>query len=286
MDESYLTGEPYRISKAPGSTVLSGAINGDDGTDDPRRQAGRRFALRQDHAGDARLGAAAGRAAAARRPTRRLVHAAGRADRAGRVVVSGEPRRFLAVLVVATPCPLLIAIPVAIIGAMSLAARRGIIIKNPAVLEKLDRCRTAIFDKTGTLTFGAPSLTAAAAAPGRNGREVLGLVASLERYSKHPLAGAILAAAGAESDGGRRRRRERAARSGTGRHGLPAIACRSRVATNCWRTDRSWTGAAAAAAGLECVVLVDDRYAATLRFRDQPRPEGQPFIRHLGRKHG
>jgi len=67
--------------------------------------------------------------------------------------ITGESRRFLAVVVVATPCPLLIAIPVAVIGAISLAARRGIIIKNPAVLEQIDRCRTLIFDKTGTLTF-------------------------------------------------------------------------------------------------------------------------------------
>ena len=65
--------------------------------------------------------------------------------------ISGQSHRFLAVVVVATPCPLLIAIPVAVIGAISLAARRGIIIKNPAVLEQVDRCRTLIFDKTGTL---------------------------------------------------------------------------------------------------------------------------------------
>src|ERR1019366_2370540 len=74
-------------------------------------------------------------------------------------IASGEANRFLAVLVIATPCPLLIAIPVAIIGSISLAARRGIIIKDPAVLEKIDTCRTAIFDKTGTLTYGQPRLT-------------------------------------------------------------------------------------------------------------------------------
>ena len=85
-------------------------------------------------------------------------------------VVSGEPLRFLAVLVVATPCPLLIAIPVAIIGSISLAARRGIIIKDPAVLEKIDTCRTAIFDKTGTLTYGEPRLTEVLPAPGSRGR--------------------------------------------------------------------------------------------------------------------
>ena len=72
---------------------------------------------------------------------------------------SGEPVRFLAVLVVATPCPLLIAIPVAIIGAISLAAKRSIIIRDPAVLERIDQCRTIILDKTGTLTYGQPTLT-------------------------------------------------------------------------------------------------------------------------------
>jgi len=72
---------------------------------------------------------------------------------------SAKSQRFLAVVVVATPGPLLIGIPVAVIGAISLSARRGIIIKNPAVLEQIDQCRTLIFDKTGTLTYGKPSLT-------------------------------------------------------------------------------------------------------------------------------
>ena len=80
-------------------------------------------------------------------------------------VCSGHSERFLAVLVIATPCPLLLAIPVAIIGAISLAARRGIIIKNPAVLEQIDRCRAVIFDKTGTLTYGKPTLTEIVCSP-------------------------------------------------------------------------------------------------------------------------
>jgi P-type E1-E2 ATPase len=74
-------------------------------------------------------------------------------------IMTGDPVRFLAVLVVATPCPLLIAIPVAIIGAISLCARRAIIVRNAVVLEQVNQCRTAIFDKTGTLTYGEPSLT-------------------------------------------------------------------------------------------------------------------------------
>ena len=107
-------------------------------------------------------------------------------------VLSGHVERFLAVLVIATPCPLLIAIPVAVIGAISLSARRGIIIKNPAVLEQLDTCRTFIFDKTGTLTYGKPTLTRIVCAPGFLENDVLAASASLERYSKHPLAAAIL----------------------------------------------------------------------------------------------
>ena len=109
--------------------------------------------------------------------------------------ISGESSRFLAVLVVATPCPLLIAIPVAIIGAISQCARRGIIVKNPAVLETIATCRTAIFDKTGTLTYGRPRLTEQIVVPDTDAAHILGLVASLERYSKHPLAHAISAAA-------------------------------------------------------------------------------------------
>lgn len=93
--------------------------------------------------------------------------------------LSGEVIRFLAVLVVATPCPLLIAIPVAIIGSISLAARRGIVIKDPAVLENVDTCRTAIFDKTGTLTYGRPKLIQLVPGPGFAERDALALVASL-----------------------------------------------------------------------------------------------------------
>jgi P-type E1-E2 ATPase len=76
----------------------------------------------------------------------------------GAWLAGGTPERFLAVLVIATPCPLLIVIPVVIIGGISLAAKRGIVIRNPAALEQLDCCRTSIFDKTGTLTYGRPLL--------------------------------------------------------------------------------------------------------------------------------
>jgi hypothetical protein len=103
-------------------------------------------------------------------------------------LISGEASRFLAVLVVATPCPLLISIPVVILGSVSLAAQRGIVIRNPAVLEQIPNCRTMIFDKTGTLTYGEPRLTDVVVASGFNVEEVLRWGATVERYSKHPLA--------------------------------------------------------------------------------------------------
>ena len=110
-------------------------------------------------------------------------------------ILSGESIRFLAVLVIATPCPLLIAIPVAIIGSVTLSAKRSIIIKDPIALERVDRCKILIFDKTGTLTYGEPRMVEQVVSSGFDSAEVLSLAASLERYSKHPLARPILKAA-------------------------------------------------------------------------------------------
>jgi P-type E1-E2 ATPase len=194
--------------------------------------------------------------------------------------------RFLSVLVVATPCPLLIAIPVAIIGAISLSARRGIIIKDPAVLESIDTCRTAIFDKTGTLTYGRPRLTEVLPGRGMDAGEVLAQVASLERYSKHPLAGAILEAArvaGAElGEVGEVQERPGAGLTGTLDGRTIQVTGRGKLMAANPEAARELPPLAG---GLECVCLIDGRYAATLRFRDEPRPGGSLFIRHLGPMH-
>jgi len=195
MDESYLTGEPYQMSKTPGSKVLSGAINGDTALTiqaealpvDSRYSKIMRVMheTEQKRPQLRRLGDKLG---AWYTPV--AVAVAGAAW-----VATGDPMRFLAVVVIATPCPLLISIPVAVIGAISLAARQGIIIKNPAVLEQISTCRTLIFDKTGTLTYGKPSLTEVIPAAGFTSEDVLQNAASLEQYSKHPLASAIVVAA-------------------------------------------------------------------------------------------
>ena len=210
MDESYLTGEPFQITKTSGSTVISGAINGESALTirTTKRAADSRYAkimevMRESEAKRPQLRRLGDRLGAIYTPVALTVALLAWA-------ISGEAVRFLAVLVIATPCPLLLAIPIAIIGSISLCARRAIIVKSPVVLEQIAECRTAIFDKTGTLTYGEPKLTEQLIAPGFAQKEVLTLVASLERYSKHPLARAILAAAKAERDstrGGRRGQR-------------------------------------------------------------------------------
>jgi len=199
---------------------------------------------------------------------------------------SGEALRFLAVLVVATPCPLLIAIPVAIIGSIALSARRGIIIKDPAVLETIATCRTAIFDKTGTLTYGRPKLTAVITSAGFRETEVLALVASVERYSKHPLASAILDGlrATGEAPGEASTISER---PGEGLRGTVAgrtiqITSRKKLLAQQPQIEPELSPVVS---GLECVAVIDGRFAATLRFRDQPRAEGASFIDHLRPKH-
>jgi heavy metal translocating P-type ATPase len=286
MDESYITGEPYVMSKTPGSPVLSGAINGETALtiEAERRAVDSRYAKDMEVM----------RASEQRRPRLRRL-----GDQLGALytpvavalallawAVSGEALRFLAVLVVATPCPLLIAIPVAIIGSISLSARRGIIIKDPAVLERIDTCRTAIFDKTGTLTNGQPQLTEVLCGPDFEEGEVVALVAGLERYSKHPLARAVLEAAQkagvklAEAS-------EVSERPGQGLQGAVAgrrIEVTSRKKLAAQRPDLGEV-LPASGDGLECVVVIDDCYAGVFRFRDRPRAEGASFIHHLWPRH-
>ncbi|HSN36090.1 MAG TPA: heavy metal translocating P-type ATPase, partial [Arthrobacter sp.] len=110
-------------------------------------------------------------------------------------IISGSPARFAEVLVVATPCPLLIAAPVAFLGGMSRAARGGIIVKYAGVLEQLSRIKTVAFDKTGTLTYGRPALVGVRTTGSFTEDEVLGLAASAEQYSSHVLAASVMDAA-------------------------------------------------------------------------------------------
>ncbi|MFI0434843.1 MAG: heavy metal translocating P-type ATPase [Parachlamydiaceae bacterium] len=287
MDESYLTGEPFLISKAPGSTVISGAINQEDSL----TVRATKLAVDSQYAKIMEVM----RESEQKRPRiRRLADQLGAWYTPLAVLIAGiawglsaDPVRFLAVLVIATPCPLLIAIPVAIIGSISLSARQGILIKNPAVLEQISLCQTMIFDKTGTLTYGLPTLTEQTIFNRMDGKEILKLVASMERYSKHPLAHAILLKA--KNDTIELVNVEHVSEpKGEGMQGVVEgheVVITSRKKLNqmdaASPSDRLPQGD-----GLECVVLVDGELAAHYRFRDAPRLDSQSFIRHLQPNHG
>ena len=282
MNEAYLTGEPFEIAKTPGSEVLSGSINGDAAL----HIRAEKLAVNSRYARIMRVM----QDAEQRRPRiRRLGDKLGAwytpmaLSLAGIAwAATGESHRFLAVLVVATPCPLLISIPVAVIGAISLSARRGIIIKNPAALEQIDRCHTLIFDKTGTLTYGKPSLSDIICAPGFARHEVLRMTASLEHYSKHPLSQAILDAARSANLSVElvSEISERPGEGLSGRVGSSSV----------WITNRNKVidrklALPPVAPGLECLLFIDDSYAATFRFHDMPRQESRTFVKHLSPRH-
>ena len=199
LDESALTGEARPAEHGPGESVRSGTLN-----------AGGPFDLRattsaadSTYAGIIRLVAEAERSQA---PFVRL------ADQyamwflpltlavAGLAWAVGGAERAVAVLVVATPCPLILAAPVALVSGLSAAARRGVVVKSGGVLERLARCSTLVLDKTGTLTAGQPAVTDIVSAGSLPPQEILSLAACLDQVSGHVLAAAIVHAAG-ERDG-------------------------------------------------------------------------------------
>lgn len=195
LDESMLTGEPLPVALVQGARLRSGAVNA-GGAFRMQATAG---AATSTYAAIIRLTQAA---AQSRAPLVRL------ADRwaiafiiltcclAGAAwLISGDPRRALAVLVVATPCPLILAAPIALVAGIGRAARRGIVVKGGAALERLARIRTVIFDKTGTLTPGRPRLAGIEADPALGRDTALRLAAALAQASTHPVSVALVAAA-------------------------------------------------------------------------------------------
>lgn len=193
VDESSLTGESMPVDKVAGDALLSGSVNG------PTALTLRATAAAADSQYQ-RIVELVREAQESKAPFVRL------ADRvavpftilalalAGLAWwISGDPVRFAEVLVVATPCPLIIAAPVAFMAGMGRSARVGVIVKDSASLERMARLRAAGFDKTGTLTRGMPAVLAVHAAPGHTTNEVERLAAGVEAMSTHPLAAAIVA---------------------------------------------------------------------------------------------
>ena len=195
FDQSALTGESLPVSKAAGDEVLSGVANAGEAVE----IISSRPAAESTYANIVRL---VEQAASSRAPAIRI------ADRFAiwflflTLVIAGaawwasaDPIRALAVLVVATPCPLILALPVAIVSGMSRAARSGILIKHGGALETLGRVRTVILDKTGTLTLGLARVVAIRTREGIDPDELLRLAASLDQASNHVIAEALVAEA-------------------------------------------------------------------------------------------
>ena len=192
LDESALTGEPLPRTARRGELVRSGCANAGDAFE----LRAVRPAAESTYAALVRL---VREAESRRAPFERL------ADRYAAVFLpvtlaiaatawlwSGDPVRALSVLVVATPCPLILAAPVAFVSGISRAARAGVIIKGGAAIEKLGEARTVLLDKTGTLTIGAPDIERVTRFDGLAERDLVRLAASLDQLSAHPIAEALV----------------------------------------------------------------------------------------------
>lgn len=281
FDESSLNGESLPVSREAGSEVMSGAING---TRAVRIRALRRGADSQYQ----QIVALVRTAQDSKAPVVRL------ADRfalpftaislvlAGTAwVISGNPTRFAEVLVLATPCPLLIAAPVAFLGGLSRAAKAGVIMKGGAVIEQLAGVRSAAFDKTGTLTEGRPDLIEVRPAAGHDADELLQLAASAEQYSSHVLAAGI-----------RRAASERGVEL-LGSHEASEVATNGVTAAIDGRTvvvgkpayvaslAPDTEHAALAPGEVAAYVAIDGRFAGVLILADDPRPESAAVISWL-----
>ena len=280
FDESSLTGESLPVEKVDGDAVMSGSLNGFGAVDIVAT------ALAADSQYQ-RIVELVKEAKGSKAPLVRL------ADRyavpftlvsyaiAGVAWwIGGDPQRFAEVLVVATPCPLLIGAPVAFMAGMSSAAKSGVVVKNAGTLERLARAKTVAFDKTGTLTHGTPRVVDVSAVA-MTADELLVLVGSAEQYSSHVLAGALRDAVAERA----LPLKEAKDAKQVATHGVEAIIDGRTVFVGKPKYVAEFAADAPAldlAAGEAAVyVAIDGRYAGTVTLRDEIRPDAPATLRAL-----
>ena len=288
LDESSLTGESLPVDRHAGDALFSGAVNGSS-------VLTMRVTARAEDSQYQRIVALVAEAAESKAPFVRM------ADRyavpftiaayvfaAVGWIWNGEASRFAEVLVVATPCPLIIATPVAFIAGMSRQARNGVIVKNGGTLEKLARIRTAAFDKTGTLTHGQPALAGIHAQKGWHDDDLLAIVASAEQYSAHTLAQSIVTSTrflglplSPATDVVE-----------TTAHGLTATVAKRSVVVGKLEfvrdVDASAKPAKLAPGEVGVYVAVDGAFAGAIILRDEVRPDARhtiEWLRRMGVRH-
>lgn len=280
VDTSRLTGEPMPVRAQPGARFLSGSLNGD----------GSLIVVADALARDsqyARIVELVRTAEASKAPLQRL------ADRyavwftpitlvacAAAWAASGDATRVLAVLVVATPCPLILATPIAIIGGINRAAARGIVVRTGGAMERLASIRTAVFDKTGTLTVGEPRVERIEPLGAFDAATVLRLAAAVEQHSGHRLARAVTDAA-VEAGHQLPAARDVAESSGSGVVGTVEG---RRVAVGSRRYAREESDVApepANGAGLAAWVSIDRQLAGVIHFADVVRPGARELVASL-----
>lgn len=284
VDVSALTGEPTPLSAAAGTRLMSGSHN----LEGPLTVRALAVASQSQYA---RIVELVRTAQASKAPLQRL------ADRyavwftpltlavcAGAWLLSGDPIRVLAVLVVATPCPLILAAPVAIVGGINRAARRQIIFRHGTALEQIGTVTVGVFDKTGTLTIGRPQVARVVPVPPWGADEALALAGAVEHGSGHLLARTLVEAA--EADGPLKQAEHIVEAPGQGVSGevddrTVAVGSWSYIKERHPRAAVDFAEASRGSDGLRAYVAVEGRGAAIVEYADAMRPGLAEFFRRL-----
>jgi heavy metal translocating P-type ATPase len=289
VDVARLTGEPVPLAASPGSALMSGSVNGDGVLTiaAAARAADSQYArivelVRTAQTTRAPLVRLADRYAVWFTPVTLLVCLA-------TYLLTHDSTRVLSILVVATPCPLILATPIAIIGGISRAARKQIIVRHGGALEALSRVDTAIFDKTGTLTIGKPLVRRVLTTGERTAPELLRLAAAVEQGSSHLLARTLVdAALEDESDGGGALPVAHAHVESPGR-GVTAeveghevsVGARGFILEHVPSTPELVSRLERGDVGLRAYVAIDGRLAGVVEYSDRVRPGVRELLARL-----